>query len=80
MRRIPQVTDRVLYYAHGSVSGIYPAAEARAAIVTDVFDPEDPEGALSLFVMTPQGSFHNICRYGPGEPGCWGWPARSEYH
>lgn len=72
--QLPSVGRIVHYYALGSREGNYPVAEARAAMVVDVFEPKNPKSALALFVMTPQGSFHNISLYGPDEPGHWGWP------
>ena len=74
VRPCPSVGRIVHYFAYGSVGGTHPVAEARAAMVVDVFEPKNPDSPLALFVMTPQGAFHNISRYGPDEPGCWGWP------
>lgn len=52
--RYPKVGDDVYYVAPGSADGKYPKA-FRAAKITEVGDPDDPFGAVNLFVMNPQG-------------------------
>jgi hypothetical protein len=47
----------------------------RAATITEVDDPGDPESAVSLAILNPERLyFRRHVRYGPGRPGCWSWP------
>ncbi len=74
-QQIPSVGRIVRYYAYGTPGGEYPAGVARAAIITEVYsDAPRPEAPVGLCVLNPTGVFfqHSV-RYGPGQPGCWGW-------
>lgn len=75
-RKVPSVGRIVHYYAYGTPGGEYPAAEARAAVVTEVAAVGDPESAIGVCVFTPSGVFFN--RHTPFSAvprgGCWGWP------
>lgn len=86
MTQQPSIGRIVHYQARGSLDGKY-LPEPRAAIVTAV--PEllseqpntGPEGyvqAADLFVVTPNGSFHDqeIPYDENGGPGTWRWPPR----
>lgn len=67
----PGIGDTVHYMARGSADGKF-APEPRAALVTDnrdfVYD-----GTLSLYVVSPNGTFHDskISYSADGEPGTW---------
>ena len=75
MEQIPSVGCIVHYFAYGTPGGEYPAAVARAAIITEVPDPVEPTSSVGLCVLNPTGQFFNrAVPYGPNQPGCWGWP------
>jgi hypothetical protein len=70
----PRIGDIVHYFAYGTPKGEFPANVARAAIVTEVDDPTDPESAVGLAVLNPTGLFFNQhIQHGPGKAGHWGW-------
>jgi hypothetical protein len=70
----PSVGRVVHYFSYGSPGGEFPAAVARAAIITEVDDPGNPESAVGLCVMNPTGLFFNQhVPYGPNQPGHWAW-------
>jgi hypothetical protein len=74
-RQVPSVGRFVHYFAYGTPGGEFPAGVARAAVVTQVDDPGNPESALGLCVLNPTGMFFNLhVPYGPGKPGHWDWP------
>lgn len=73
-RQVPAIARNVHYLARGSADGVFAVAEPRAAIITDVDEPGNPESAVSLAVFNPSGLFFNHhVPYGDG-PGCWRWP------
>lgn len=74
--QVPSVGRIVHYYAYGTPGGEFPAGVPRAAIVTDVHNPGEPQSVLSLAVLNPTGMFFNVGVYYSPEPkgGCWGWP------
>lgn len=66
----------VHYVAYGTPGGEFPAGVCRAAIITEV---EDPESALvSLCVFNPTGIFLNQHLYHDSQhaPGTWHWPEK----
>ncbi|HEY1011148.1 MAG TPA: hypothetical protein VGE07_00490 [Herpetosiphonaceae bacterium] len=74
VRPIPQVGDTVLYFAHGSADGTYPAGVGRAAIVTEVDRPGDPHSPVGLCVLNPTGmQFVQHVGFGPEQAGRWDW-------
>lgn len=71
---VPSIGRIVFYKAYGSPGGEFPAGEPRAAIVTEVDDPGNPETPLGLAVFNPSGLwFNRHCKMGDG-PGEWSWP------
>lgn len=73
--QVPSVGRMVHYFAYGTPNGEFPAGVARAAVVTEVDEPSNPESTVGLAVLNPQGLFFNQhILYGPGIPGHWGWP------
>lgn len=61
----------VWYHRHGSPDGTH-KPEPSPAIVTKVIGDS---GKCSLFVMNPNGTYHNECDYSrEAKPGCWNWP------
>jgi hypothetical protein len=68
----PSIVQAVHYVSLGSAGGEY-RSECRAAVVTEV----DEDGStVGLFVMNPNGTFHNQHvpyhdgKGAPGKPGC----------
>jgi hypothetical protein len=74
--QVPSVGRVVHYVAYGTPGGEYPAGAHRAAIVTDVHNPDAPESVLSLCVLNPTGLLFAVGVYysADGAPGTWHWP------
>jgi hypothetical protein len=75
--QVPSVGRCVAYYAYGTPGGEFPAGVARAAVVTEVDDPGNPESSIGICVLNPTGLFFNrgIAKaVYAGQPGCWDWP------
>jgi hypothetical protein len=71
----PSVGRVVHYVAYGTPGGEYPSV-CRAAVVTEVADPDNPESAVGLAVLNPTGMFFNQgVPYGD-TGGHWHWPER----
>lgn len=71
----PSVGRIVHYRAYGTPGGEYPSV-CRAAVVTEVDDPEAHDSAVGLAVLNPTGVFFNQhVPHGDG-PGQWHWPER----
>jgi hypothetical protein len=65
MPKYPRIGDIVLW-ANGG--------EQYPAIVVKVYDPDDPESALSLAYFTPEAGFKQEVAYSAAaEPGGWSW-------
>jgi len=76
-RKVPSVGRIVHYYAYGTPGGEFPAGVARAAIVTEVDEPDSIVSPVGLAVLNPTGLFFNRhIPFGPTLPGHWGWPPR----
>lgn len=74
VRQVPSVNRAVIYFAYGTPGGEYPAKAQRAAIITEVDYPGQPESSVSLCVLNPTGIFFNThCPYGRMSGG-WQWP------
>lgn len=80
----PSVGRIVHYQSYGTPGGEY-LPMPRAAIITGVNDPRDPEYeaeydemTVSLCVLNPTGMFFNTqVRYSEEpKPGHWSWPPR----
>ena len=70
----PNVGRIVHYLAYGTPGGEYPAGVPRAAVITEVDEPGNPESTVGLAVLNPTGMFFNRkVAYGT-TPGCWIWP------
>lgn len=77
----PSIGQIVHYVSYGTPGGEYKKA-CRAAIITQVYEPDDGfVAAVSLAVLNPTGMFFNeVCRYdGYFEDevqrgGTWHWP------
>lgn len=80
LMQTPSVGRVVHYVAYGTPGGEFPAGVCRAAIITEVDDPDSaaPSGAVGLMVANPTGQFFN--RHVPyaadNQPGTWHWPER----
>lgn len=82
----PTVGRIVHYQAYGTPGGEY-ASVPRAAIVTEVAGPRDPEEAqngegyphVGLCVLNPTGQFFNrsVPYSETPRPGHWNWPPRN---
>lgn len=77
----PVSIGRVVHYqAHGSPNGQH-KSEPRAATITELYKLADgtiEQDEVGIFVMTPNGTFHNVhCRFdADAGPGTWRWPPR----
>lgn len=77
MVQVPTVGRVVRYVAYGTPGGEFPAGVHRAAIVTEVHSPGEPDSVLSLCVLNPTGMFFNVgVPFDPSgaKPGTWHWP------
>lgn len=76
----PSVGRVVHYVAYGTPGGEFPAGVCRAAVITEVNDPDSatPSGAVGLCVLNPTGLFFNrgIQYSAESKPGTWHWPER----
>lgn len=79
---VPSVNRAVHYTAYGTPGGEFPAGICRAATITEVDDPGNPDSAVGICVMNPTGLFFmRHCRHDEEKaPGTWHWaeyvPAR----
>lgn len=55
-RTVPTLPRNILYMAHGSADGTYPAKE-RSAIITDVETPGSADSRVRVCVLNPTGIF-----------------------
>lgn len=72
--QVPSVGRVVHYFAYGTPGGEFPAGVPRAALITEVDEPGNPDSNVGLCVMNPTGLFFNLHvkhHYGPGG---WEWP------
>ncbi|MCP9496084.1 MAG: hypothetical protein MSG64_16675 [Pyrinomonadaceae bacterium MAG19_C2-C3] len=69
----PTIGRTVRYVAFGTPGGEYKAGAERAAIITEVDEPDNEQSAVGLCVLNPTGLFFN--RHVPfGDlVGCWHW-------
>jgi hypothetical protein len=71
----PTVGRIVHYVAYGTPGGEYPST-CRAAIITEVDEPENEYSTVGLCVLNPTGMFFNQnVPYGI-KGGQWHWPER----
>lgn len=73
-QRIPTVGRVVHYIAYGTPGGEFPAGVRRAAIITEVDEPGNPESPVGLCVLNPTGQYFNRNTPYKSEPGGWQWP------
>lgn len=73
----PSVGRIVHYVSHGTPGGEY-ASQCRAAIVTDLAQPDEASDVVGLAVLNPTGVFFNRAVYDEGEetPGAPDCPDR----
>lgn len=65
---VPTVAHSVVYHTDGAPRSEY------AAVITEVDEPGNPESAVGLCVLHPDGTvFYRHCMFG-ADPGCWQWP------
>lgn len=83
--RQPRVGDMTHYVSYGTPRGEY-ISECRAAIVTEILDPEAipmtawdqvEQGTVGLCVLNPAGMFFNrrIRHSADIQAGTWHWPS-----
>lgn len=72
-KQVPSVGRVVHYKSYGTPGGEF-TAECRAAIITEVYYPEEPEGPVGLCVLNPTGIFLNRNIPFGDKPGNWHWP------
>ena len=77
MSQLPSVGRTVHYQAYGTPGGEFPSVP-RAAIITEVTDPNNPASDVGLCVLNPTGQFfnRNVKFSDSQQPGTWGWPPR----
>ena len=73
--KLPSVGRIVHYVSYGTQDRTF-ESEHRAAIVTDVHNPNEPKSVLSLCVINPTGLYFSvgICYDEDCKPGTWHWP------
>ncbi len=76
MQPLPTVGRIVHYIAFGTPGGEFPAGVPRAAIITEVDEPENHESPVGLCVLNPTGQYFNRHTPQGSKPGCWQWPER----
>lgn len=69
----PSIGTTVRYVSYGTPGGEHPPAE-RAAIITEVDDPDDEHSAVGLVVLNPTGMFFNQHVHYGTAGGHWHWP------
>jgi len=74
-KHVPSVGRMVTYHAYGTPGGEFPAGVPRAAVITEVDKPGNPDSAVGLCVMNPTGLFFNQHCPRRRAPGGWDWPA-----
>ena len=73
----PTVGRIVHYVSYGTPGGEY-KSECRAAIITEVINPDGGD-MLSIAVFNPSGMFFNTCIHDEEKSGgTWHWPERVE--
>lgn len=75
--QLPSVGRAVHYIAYGTPNGEFPSGVRRAATITEVDEPGNPESKVGLCVMNPTGLFFN--QHLPfdadgSKVGSWTWP------
>jgi hypothetical protein len=61
----PSIGRIVHYVSHGTPGGEY-GKECRAAVVTDLAQPDEGSGVVGLAVLNPTGMFFNRAAYDEG--------------
>ncbi|MBX7220332.1 MAG: hypothetical protein K1Y36_10340 [Blastocatellia bacterium] len=76
-KQIPSIGRVVHYFAYGTPNGEFKAGEPRAAMITEVDTPGEPESNVGLVVFNPTGQWFNrsVPFSAENQPGCWNWPA-----
>jgi hypothetical protein len=71
----PSIGRIVHYVSHGTPGGEY-GKECRAAIITDLAQPDEDNDVVGLAVMNPTGLFFNRAAYDESAQsgGTWHWP------
>jgi hypothetical protein len=75
MMNKPSVGRIVHYVAYGTPGGEHPSTD-RAAIITEVDNPDDDHSAVGLAVLNPTGFFFNQHVPFGTTGGHWHWPER----
>lgn len=73
----PSVGRIVHYVSYGTPGGEY-GKECRAAIVTELAQPDEGSDVVGLAVLNPTGLFFNRAAYDENghDGGTWHWPER----
>lgn len=71
---VPSVGRMVHYFAFGTPGGEFPAGVPRAAVITEVDEPGNPDSPVGLCVLNPTGQFFNQHVPKKKAPGGWYWP------
>jgi hypothetical protein len=77
MDQKPTVRRMVQYTSYGSPGGEYESLD-RAAVITEVDDPNEPRSSVGLCILNPTGLFfaQHVKYSEKPTPGCWSWPPR----
>lgn len=73
-QQVPSVGRVVHYFAYFTPGGEFPAGVPRAAIITEVDIPGDPDSTVGVCVLNPTGQFFNRGLARGQRAGCWDWP------
>lgn len=79
MAQKPSIRRMVSYTSYGTPGGEYQALD-RAAVITEVDDPANPESPVGLCILNPTGFFfaRSVKFSAEPRPGHWSWPPRVE--
>jgi hypothetical protein len=72
-RQLPSVGRVVHYRSYGTPGGEYTSL-ARAAVITEVDEPGNPESSVGLCILNPTGQFFTRNVKFSDAPGGWSWP------
>lgn len=73
-QKVPSVGRIVHWFPYGTRD--FPKGPPRAALITEVDEPDNPTSPVGLCVFNPLGTyFTQHVHYGPGTPGHWAWPS-----
>lgn len=72
-QQVPSVGRIVHYRSYGTPKGEF-SSTCRAAIITEVDKPGDPDSPVGICAINPTGIFFNQHIQHGDQPGQWHWP------